>query len=299
MGKDKNSNKSDRIVWVDNLKGLLLILTCSSHFSGKQWPLDDILGLSTTVYVPIFVVLSGYLCKPLKPGMTVWGGQIALVRRKTKTLLIPYFFFSIIAFVHGVVMHHDVNQMLYQMLYRGSSCGISTPMYFVSVLFVTSVLFSWIAWCSYRHNKVFWIIAIIGLIVIRSITYDTKILLPWHLKDLPFWGALYITGYLMRLVEIDRNKFVNMLLPMKSIGVLNYVAVNGIIFLGAHNFLNIYFKEFLNICGIEIEGWSLFVFTFIFVYAILYMIVVPIMNTCLYYIIGKQKTNWRDNYYLR
>lgn len=195
-------------------------------------------------------------------------------------------------------MHHDLDQMLYQMFYCGSSCGIATPMYFVSVLFVTSVLFSWVAWCNYRHNKVIWIIAILSLIVIRWITYDTKILLPWHLKDLPFWGALYITGYLMRLVEIDKNKFVSMLLPMKSMGILNYVALNGIIFLGAHNFLNIYFKEFLKVCGVEIDGWILFVLTFIIVYATLYIIVVPIMNTYLYYIIGKQKKSWSENFQL-
>lgn len=65
---------TNRILWVDILKGLLLLLTCSSHFMERPSIIDKILEYVPTYYVPMFFVISGYLCKPLSDELNYWGG---------------------------------------------------------------------------------------------------------------------------------------------------------------------------------------------------------------------------------
>lgn len=64
-----------RIVWIDNVKGLLLLFTCTSHIMVRPWMVDQILSPTPTYYVPLFIFISGYLCKSNRYA-TTWGGML-------------------------------------------------------------------------------------------------------------------------------------------------------------------------------------------------------------------------------
>ena len=57
-------NTDHRIGWVDNVKGLLLMLTCLSHIVIRPDLISYILQYTPTYYVPLFFIVSGYLVKP-------------------------------------------------------------------------------------------------------------------------------------------------------------------------------------------------------------------------------------------
>lgn len=76
-----------RILWIDTLKGVLLFLICLSHFSNLSYPIKYLIAPTASYWVPMFFVLSGYLYQDKRSFKSY-------IYKKTRTLLIPYFFFS-------------------------------------------------------------------------------------------------------------------------------------------------------------------------------------------------------------
>ncbi len=66
----------NRIVWIDNLKGLLLLLNCTSHIMLRPWIISAIVKPTASYYVPLFIFLSGYLCKSKVPYLSFWGADV-------------------------------------------------------------------------------------------------------------------------------------------------------------------------------------------------------------------------------
>lgn len=341
--------ETSRIAWIDNYKGLLLVLTCSSHIGDKPWLIEQIMKPVPTYYVPLFIFLSGFLCKPNRPDLSVWGGQKVLIRKRVKCLLVSYLFFSMLALIHGCIMGHEISKMLHQMLWNGSSCGIATPMYFVGILFVVSIVFTWIIWYNNSSSSLPRLsVIIVTLTVLWLLTKEVDVDMPWHTKDLPFWGAFFLSGYALRLLLKDLSSqssgpmkmgffvtfililigIIGLRLPIKGtllavvcpislmMGLffltnfsrlgrfvqkpnifLQYVSVNGLVILGAHNFVNIYMGRFLRQFEVfNNHGWLFFVMSFIVISILLYFVVVPVMNTYLYSILGKPRRAWMDNF---
>ena len=197
MGNDK------RIVWVDNLKGLLLLLTCTSHFIPKPWIIAVILKPTPTYYVPLFIFLSGYLCKPLPPDLTIWGGQKNLVKKRFRILIIPYFFFSALGLISGYFTGEDINTMIWEVFYFGTSCHAARPIWFVACLFMISISFTWITWLN-KLPKLHTLITIVfGLLAIWLFTKDTQIRSPWYIKSLPWHGSFFLLGFIIKTIESE------------------------------------------------------------------------------------------------
>lgn len=336
-------SSSDRITWVDNVKGLLLLLNCSSHIIMRPPLISLIVGYTSTYYVPLFVFLSGYLCKPNLSRLSKRGGYKKLIEKRFRLLLIPYFFFSLFALVHGWVDGKDVSQMLWQMFYEGRGCFAATPLYFVTLLFVVSLSFTWIVWDDKLSKERSLAIIIICLIFFWLLTKDVGWNLPWHLNRLPFYGAYFLTGYMVRLIEnrckviLDStNKetktllvsgvllimgWLGFVIPISGtflayvcpisliVGIiilinlyprvgfsrkpyrfLRYIAINGIIILGTHDFVNGYYHYILKHYGIVLNEWGNFISSFIIIAVTLYFVIVPIMNNYLYKVLGKSSS---------
>lgn len=78
-----------RILWIDTLKGILLFLICLSHYNNLSYPVKYLIIPTSSYWVPMFFVLSGYLYKE--------GRNLKkYIIQKNKTLLVPYFFFSLL-----------------------------------------------------------------------------------------------------------------------------------------------------------------------------------------------------------
>lgn len=205
--------------------------------------------------------------------------------KKTKSLLIPYLFFSIIALLQ--LRGDNFTKGLHQMLYAGSSCGFATPMWFVGGLFVTSIVFIPLIYVGKLAKKGIMFIIIGVCIAAWLLSKDASISLPWHITSLLQLGTLFLSGFYMRQYVIINNKSIlciailillllgsygffynikdtlwSLLCPVAmsasiillcrsnedsivDIKVLRWVSVNGIIVLGAHYFLYRYFHVFV------------------------------------------------------
>lgn len=335
MGNDK------RIVWVDNMKGLLLLLTCTSHFVPKPWIVAAILKPTPTYYVPLFIFLSGYLCKPLSPDLKVWGGQMRLIKKKFGRLIIPYFFFSALGLISGCFTGEDVNTMIWEIFYFGTSCHAARPIWFVACLFMVSISFTWITWFNKLSSLPTLITIIVFLLVIWSYTKDVHIYLPWYIKSLPWHGSFFLLGFIVKTIESEylenwkqRNDkimiwifiillifvgvwgFMNpikgtilafvcpvslmtgiigcthlsqsvFVLASRPMQFLQFVAINGVAILGAHNFVSGLFHFVEVQSGIMIHPSVSFIITFSIVWLFLYYIAIPFMNRFMYKLLGR------------
>ena len=332
---------ADRIVGIDNIKGLLLLLNCTSHIMLRPWIVDVIVRPTSTYYVPLFIFISGYLCKPKPLHVSIWGGHKSLLYKRLRTLIVPYFFFSIFALINGIGVGEDINSMLWQMLYEGRSCHAATPMYFVALLFMVSLTFTWVTWNKVLSKLISLTLIVIGLMLFWFYLKDLPVKLPWYLNDLPFYGSFFLSGFMVGRI-IEKYKMVSIYYKTKSIfvlfagmmlligiwGLFNpikgtllalvcpvclissiifiintfnrvdrffntpqnflvFIAVNGIVVLGAHNFLNGYYHYVLKHFGITLNEWVSFASTFIIMYGTLYYFLVPFMNRYLYKVLGK------------
>lgn len=86
----------ERILWIDTLKGLLLVFICLSHFGELPDYVTLLIKPTGSFWVPFFFIFSGFLFTPV-------SNLASYIKRKSKTLLLPYLFFSV-AFIlidHG------------------------------------------------------------------------------------------------------------------------------------------------------------------------------------------------------
>ncbi len=155
----------DRIKWVDNLKGFILLLVCIGHVHFKTGLLFQVSTMCAAFRMTTFFFLSGYLFSIRKH-----KSISSYIKSKTKSLLIPYICLSVV-FLFLDVRLYDVSLIPYheytkypilaflgvpdaitnsfEYLYMdivsifisGTSTPITTPLWFVNVLFWTSICF--------------------------------------------------------------------------------------------------------------------------------------------------------------
>ena len=155
----------DRIKWVDNLKGFILLLVCIGHVHFETGAMAHISSMCAAFRMTTFFFLSGYLFSTRRhPTISSY------VKSKLRTLYIPYFCLSILfsfvdlrlydislipyhRYTDYLILRHlgvpDPIQNSMQYLYlefvnifiSGTSTPITTPLWFVNVLFWTSVCF--------------------------------------------------------------------------------------------------------------------------------------------------------------
>lgn len=155
----------DRIKWVDNLKGFILLLVCIEHVHFHEGLMQDITSLSAAFKIPSFFFLSGFLFSIRRYPLFS-----SYLKSKAKTLLLPYvsmsIFFSILDIrlydVSLIDYYHypyfpileyfgvpETIQNSFQYIYlvfvnifiSGTSSPVTLPLWFVNVLFWTSICF--------------------------------------------------------------------------------------------------------------------------------------------------------------
>lgn len=170
MGEFSNNVKS-RLVWVDNIKGFMLMCIILSHFGMYPLGLDIIAPLR----VSSFFFLSGLL---LNSNHNVQY----FIRRKVQSLLLPYLYLSLLGIVidpytydvsilktsgyeGGVSKVFDsiacidsnseyVCANLCRIFIEGASSMMTSPLWFLWTLFMTSVLlFVFVKLLDYLFNK--------------------------------------------------------------------------------------------------------------------------------------------------
>jgi len=232
--------------WLDAAKGLSMVLIMMSHSCG--FPVASKFFLAG--FVAIFFFLSGYTYTPR-------GSFGESINKKAKSLLIPYFFYGILAifaialFTYvkgGDWIGYGKNESLGLLYSRYSMCrgggrfflkGGLEPMWFLTCMFLS---FIWVELYVRTRSKYRFLLVLCYLFLTYAFSFSS-LLLPWSF-DTTFIGAvLIILGYETRLFlgkqkesvcvkKISGSIWLQLLLIGISVGVLFFLAY----FFGEGNF---------------------------------------------------------------
>lgn len=222
-------DKSKNIALIDALKAIGIILVVIGHN-------DTILTKYIySFHMPLFFLISGITFNDIK-----WTSFDKFIKSRIKSLLIPYFKYSIILFIiwipldiiKGVEINkHIILRNLYGIFYSQGALNYmawGVPMWFLTCLFLISIGYFFIN--KYLKNYRFEI-----LVLCIFIGYLTKFLpyrMPWSL-DCAFIGIVfYGIGHIYRKkilefkfdTKIRKNKIILVLLTIILINLNN---VNG------------------------------------------------------------------------
>lgn len=120
-----------RLSWVDNLRGVGIVLVIWGH-TNVPLPIEHIIY---SFHMPLFFMISGYLYRKKDNIRKVIEGKI-------NGLIIPYFIFAIPSFFLAVLKGDGLVESLKNLLYLNGLIGWNAPLWFLLVLFFVSVIFA-------------------------------------------------------------------------------------------------------------------------------------------------------------
>lgn len=187
--------------WIDAVKGLGIILVLMIHSCG----MPTIAGYSFTPgVIPVFFVLAGLTFKQesIKIGII----------KKSKRLLIPYFFYSLVTIIFASLYFGDyghIFERLYGVVYgryylypyyveNNRILMMETaPMWFLLAMFLS---FVWLYFFHNIKNNFFRFSFLSILVIVPFLTQNLPILLPWSLDTSTFFTLFILIGEKMKSV---------------------------------------------------------------------------------------------------
>lgn len=215
-----SSHTSGRIEYVDWIKGFAILWiiwwhTCHPSFVDPYY------------HVPIFFFVSGIFFKqyPIK----------GYLRRKTKTIIIPFLFFYFVSYIFRIALHlwdyRTIDEFpwinifdIFKCMPNGDYLWVNSPIWFLPCLFNVCILYFLLA----KLPK--WIRYIYIILVILFTNTITQISTPFFLNDALRWTAYYALGdmigkELLTIIENKKNAFVIMAISI-VIYAIAYMAPN-------------------------------------------------------------------------
>lgn len=251
----------DRIKWVDNLKGFILLLVCIGHVHFKTGIMFQVSSMCAAFRMTTFFFLSGYLFSIRKH-----KSISSYTKSKTKSLLIPYIclslfflFFDARLYNVSLIPYHkyteypilfflgvpDTIKSSIDYLYMdfvsifisGTSTPITTPLWFVNVLFWTSIFFYIVHHFAPADNKKKNISILIYAIICLSIGWvcnKQHFFLPFNFHVVCSASFYFSMGYLAKnlinnYLNHMSNKYLLLLLIIIGPIYLYGINVNGAI----------------------------------------------------------------------
>jgi fucose 4-O-acetylase-like acetyltransferase len=167
-----NAAFDKRVHWVDVLKFLGIFTVYLGHFgeeAGKLYP------FVYTYHVPLFFFVSGFFAD-VKKGETFFS----FVKRKFKTLMVPYFVFLALSVVmHAIQYDMAAETLLFELrryVFAVRNTLLHSSLWFFSCLFVVSVLYRLILIITKRK----WIVLAISMVTACFCSFEQP---AW------FWNA--------------------------------------------------------------------------------------------------------------
>ena len=210
-----------RLAWIDALKGFGIVLVVFAHYRLPE-------ALDTYIFsfhMPLFFFISGCLFNFVKYTESATN----FVKGRFKSLIIPYFAFAALTclfyysldeiYSPGVTsikfFEADILYRIYSILYAQTSMiAYNGPLWFLTCLFVTELLFYWLAKRYYWQSGKL----VIWLTVAGIIGYLYSVYVPFRL----FWNAdialtaivFYGAGNLFRkLIDSEEGLWAGSSLP--------------------------------------------------------------------------------------
>lgn len=219
--KVMNGTVSKRIAALDGAKGLGILLILWAHVCYA----DVVQTVAYSFHIPLFFLLSGMVYDPTK-----YASFPAFLKRRWKTLLLPYLLFGILSvFVGGTLQRliedpasfrigaaalqavRDLCELVYA---RGSAyMQFNSPLWFVPCLFAVEIIYYFLAkqrkWI--RCAAVLLLTALGWWLESDSCPIPTGIL-PWSLDSALFSLGFYAVG---NMIRTQRGKLTDILRQSK------------------------------------------------------------------------------------
>lgn len=199
----------DRIEWIDTAKGYGIICVILGHISFHS--------LSIWIYsfhIPLFFFLSGYMFNEKR-------AFIPFLRKKIKSLLIPYIFFSFLYICFDKefsISSYNIKTIVADFILQQRY----TPLWFITSLFVANILFYFLLKIFHNINYQV-LLSLFASILIASCWHDKSYSIIWN-ADI----SIFVIPYM--LIANYTKKYYTIILRNKS---------NNYIFLLSFFFLNI------------------------------------------------------------
>lgn len=201
-----------RIKWVDTFRAIMILCIAFGH-AAKDGALKQYVY---SFHVAAFFFISGYLFRMSDLGFKQFAWK------KFKSLMIPYYMFSIMSiFVFAVlgsfaseklgvaIKTVDIPFNIVGMLWANGQTGYmkwNLPLWFIPCLFATTVVAypieKWISKCFRRKISAYWVIGTCAM-VLSVINYNVLHLykLPFQLETLIFMMPFFALGLVYREVS--------------------------------------------------------------------------------------------------
>lgn len=210
----------DRIEWIDMAKGYGIICVIIGHITTP--------GITVWIYtfhIPLFFYISGYL-------LHSHYNMRDFLKRKVKSLIIPYFCLSILVIIHELIFNNGLYFDLRDVSNEISLFIIQerqTPLWFIASLLWANILI----FLVYKYIKFFWQrIGILSFFAFVIYLYWKKGggALPWN-----FDIALFVLPFMAIAKEMHDSKSINILFERKK-QMIFFVFFIGNLFMGGINY---------------------------------------------------------------
>lgn len=210
-----------RIVWVDVLKGILLIFICISHFDYVLPVLKPIIIQTASYWVPIFFILSGYLFV-MKENDTMIG----YIKKKSQSLLLPYLFFCILFIILDpntyIITDGYLERNIKRMLFCGSGVEKASPLWFVLSLYFSSILAFFILHVGKSFSML--IVAVVATFVLAQSPLEADAACMWIIAFSAV--VLVVSGYYLKCFFVRFGVW-NVVFKFMIVGIVLIVGTCG------------------------------------------------------------------------
>lgn len=198
-----------RVAWIDIARAIGIFFIVLGHI-----PEDGLVRKYIfSFHVPLFFLISG-IC------FNGHENPKRFVEKKIKTIVVPYFVFSIMSIMIFAVAGHiapsitkgintDVIFNMKVMLYGNSKPSLmkyNLPLWFLPCLFSTSLIVYGIEktlQCVQKKNICRWLcITVLVLIGMLYTKYASQVYLPWHIETAVQMSVFYLLGVQVQETEI-------------------------------------------------------------------------------------------------
>lgn len=243
----KQASKQTRIEYIDLFRGFGIVMMIMGHIGFGSF-FDKWIHI---FHMPMFFIISGYF----------WKNQpfVSMLKKKCRTLLIPYFVFGIIHLIlHFIRVGHIDAHGLYLFLWENTAeagVPIAGALWFLTAMFFSEVIF----WCVQRLRIAIGLVAttLIALVGMTCATF-----LPFRLPYAIDVGMVGVGFYFVgKLIRDKWNALLSLNIIITIVGFVIFSAlgcfVNGYVNL-REGIYSIWPLFWLNAVGITICLWNIF-----------------------------------------
>jgi len=175
--------------YIDILKGIGVLLVIIGHLVDYNSPLKIWIY---SFHMPLFFFISGFLYKKNNKNLKLF------IKKKFKSLLIPYFIFNIISLIFNPLYISNIDEVINGIFYIKSSVPWNSSLWFLPILFITNLLYYFIDHLSEKYK----FISVLIILLTGIFLCYNNINLFFGLHIVPFSLIFFYIGYLFNKFDI-------------------------------------------------------------------------------------------------